>query len=142
MKKLVLVVVVLFVAVISAAAQQNAHVMMVQMPFAFHVQDKHAEAGNYLVSYSMDGNILMFLNKSTSERIFAVTYREDSGSSDETPKLVFHKYGDAYFLVRAAMPGQFLQGLPESKSERELVTHQVITKLNPETITVFGHAAK
>lgn len=142
MKRLALAVLVLLFAVGIAAAQPQSHTMLVQVPFAFHVQDNHAVAGSYMVSYWEDGSTIMFLNKETSERLFAVTFRSDSIATDVAPKLVFHKYGDAYFLVKAAMPGRSARGLPESKSERELVTHQVITKLNPETITVFARPGK
>ncbi len=143
MKKLVLVVLVLFLAVTTAYAQPEPMIQLV-VPFAFHAQDTHAAAGEYLVRYLRPGyNTLVLLNKDSLESLAVLTFKGDELQSRQvTPKLVFHKYGDEYFLVSMTMPNRLVQQLPESKSEREVVTHQVITKLHPETVTIFGNSAK
>ena len=109
------------VALAPAVAQKTS--ATVNIPFAFTVADIGMPAGEYLIS-------------SPSERAITVqhvggpetrTTMTNSGSpaySDGRAKLVFHKYGNAYFLAAAWLPNsdharEFLASVNEIQVARK-----------------------
>jgi hypothetical protein len=69
----------------------------VDVPFAFQLGKSSLPAGTYLVN-SNDGILLTVSEQSTGQKLFAMGQHEIENTARE-PRLVFHKYGDKYFLA-------------------------------------------
>jgi hypothetical protein len=89
------------------------------VPFRFEVRDATLPAGTYTVTVQQ--STLMI--RSATQGAFAIGNRVEKKTND-TPKLVFHRYGDAYIL-REVWTGSLGREIPESRRERELKTREV-----------------
>jgi hypothetical protein len=108
-------------AVASANAQLSVPIRA-KIPFDFTVGDKKLAAGEYTFSRSSgssDGKVMLVRSADGSTRVLQLTL----GAQVVTPKnestLVFHKYGDQYFLEQIWTGGE-QEGtqLLESRDER------------------------
>jgi hypothetical protein len=108
-------------AVASANAQLSTPIRA-KIPFDFSVGDKKLPAGEYTfsrLSDSLNSTTMLISSVDSSTRLFQLTF----GAQVVTPKnestLVFHKYGDQYFLEQIWTGGE-QEGtqLPESRGER------------------------
>ena len=89
------------IALVPAYAQKTS--ATVNIRFAFTVDDVLMPAGEYLI-YAPSEKVVSIQRVGGSEAKVTVT---TSGSATRThgpAKLVFHKYGNAYFLTAAWMP--------------------------------------
>src|ERR1700687_3841154 len=68
------------------------------IPFGFYVRDTALPAGSYTVREAKNPGIVQILNEDTGESIFTLAPPTLPGNTRES-KLVFHKYGDRYFLA-------------------------------------------
>ena len=106
----------MFVASI-AMGQTKPGDVVVDVPFPFVAGGQTLHAGHYIVA-AMDDTVRLF-NSQTSG-IFLPTHSASRNASDGT-KLVFHRYGDTYFLSAIWVSGNAIgRELPRSKAEREL----------------------
>ena len=110
-------------AVASANAQLSIPIRA-KIPFDFSVGDKKLAAGEYTfrrLSGSSDNRMMFVSGVDSSAHLFQPTF----GTQVLTPKnessLVFHKYGDQYFLEQIWSIGE-LEGtqVSESRSERAI----------------------
>jgi hypothetical protein len=99
-----------FVATQAARAQEP---LSVNIPFAFAAGETTLPAGEYRVQ-KMDGNGAVLLIRCTEPKasIMVVTNSTGGGKQQEQSKLVFHRYGNQYFLSQVWNAGY--------KSGREL----------------------
>ena len=111
----------------AAAASANAQFsnpIRAKIPFDFNVGDKKLAAGEYTFSRlsPFSGSRVMSVSSVDSS---AQVFQSTIAASVLTPKnestLVFHKYGDQYFLEEVWTGGE-LEGtqLPESRGERTI----------------------
>jgi len=102
------------------AAAKSVDGMRAQVPFDFHVGDSLVRAGNYTITSMTDDEMLLRI--SNGKEVAAVTTNSGRarGDGEGRARLVFHKYGDQYFL--SAVWGSDSNGrtLHESKRERNL----------------------
>jgi len=69
----------------------------------------------------------------------AIVLSEPDGRTGvDQPQLVFHKYGDQYFLREIRLAGNTGFSLPESKQERQ-VEERVADRSTPERIVVLAN---
>ena len=73
------------------------------IPFSFMVDDVGMPAGEYVIS-SADERVVTLQHIGGREAKTAMTDNGSSTKSDGISKLVFHKYGNAYFLAAAWLP--------------------------------------
>jgi hypothetical protein len=100
--------------------------VVVDVPFPFVAGGQTLHAGHYIVA-AMDDTVRLF-NSQTSG-IFLPTHSASRNASDGT-KLVFHRYGDTYFLSAIWVGGNTIgRELPRSKAERELSARVVEMEL-------------
>ncbi len=104
---------------------QSACVLKADIPFDFSAGPAVLPAGQYFVQPSSlaGNNVTMILGKDRSNTAFVLTLNfEDQRNRDSvTGKLVFHRYGDHYFLSRIIGPGEVTgKELMQSKAEREI----------------------
>jgi hypothetical protein len=97
----------------------EAEELKCKVPFPFKVSDSTLPAGTYTVSMVQSTVTI----RGFSTGAFALGHRVEKKTYD-TPKLVFHRYGDEYIL-REAWTGSTGRQIPESRREREKKTREV-----------------
>ena len=94
-------------------------IAMASVPFAFTVADTEMSAGNYVIT-SVSDSAIVVINRSTGTSIVSLFHSEQPRNHNDTTKLVFHRYGDTYFLSQVARAsGETAIQLPISKQEKE-----------------------
>jgi hypothetical protein len=89
------------IALVPAYAQKTS--ATVNIPFSFTVDDVRLPAGEYIVS-SPSERVVNLQHIGGPEAKVTMTNNGSSTNSDGRAKLVFHKYGYAYFLAAAWLP--------------------------------------
>jgi hypothetical protein len=90
------------------------------VPFDFTVGQTQMRAGTYVIS-PLTQAAIMIRDGKTSEGVYTLFRSEQAGRGDSNPKLVFHRYGDKYFLSQVSPGyGSAVMQLPTSKLEKEL----------------------
>ena len=90
------------------------------VPFDFTVGQTKMPAGTYEFSPLAHGAILIRDSK-TTKSVLSLFNSEEPSRGDSTPKLVFHRYGDKYFLSQVSRGnGGAVMKLPTSKLEEEV----------------------
>lgn len=105
--------------VLATAQLGSGHKIVANVPFQFRVGDKHVPAG-YCALEHMSAQTLIIMNVSAKASVLTSTWSQPSSGSDAAYTLVFHKYGDRYFLSGIKQAGQTIDRLRESSAEREL----------------------
>ena len=111
-----------FVATSSAKAQTSASRQLIAtIPFEFSVGDKAMPAGDYTVRQinpASDRAVLQLRRKDGSASAMVQT-TSILGKTQESAKLVFHRYGSTYFLSQIWMAGEATgRELPKTRQER------------------------
>lgn len=130
---LAMLAVALIVSVPFAQAQNG---VKADVPFAFSLQDKAMPAGNYQIVWlsdqafevrNLDGGLGQLLLKQISVQ----------SSQAKSPRLVFHKYGEQYFLSEIWYgDSHYGIALAESKLEKEVKMARAGLPNAPETVIV------
>jgi hypothetical protein len=115
-----------FAAMGVALGQTSPGDVVVDVPFAFVVAGQQLPAGHYIVAEKDDFIRIFNANKQSA---FVPTHAAVRTASNES-KLVFHHYGDAYFLSSVWVKGNPTgKELYRSRAERELAAHQAEMEL-------------
>lgn len=88
-------------ALSTAYAQKTA--ATVNIPFSFTIDDVRMPAGEYIISSTIE-RVVTLQHVGGPEAKATMTNNGSSTNSDGRAKLVFHKYGNAYFLAAAWLP--------------------------------------
>jgi hypothetical protein len=128
-----IVAIALFVATIlipagSALAQDQ--LVGATVPFSFTVNGTTLPAGTYKIGSDVGrANVLSIRDRQSNVNIFAMG-QMDSGKPG-AGKLVFHRYGDNYFLSGICYPNSSTRiQLPVSKLEKRTRAHSLEASLN------------
>jgi hypothetical protein len=85
----------------AGTANAQSPVLKVSVPFNFTVNSTFLPAGNYEVGFdSMHPNVLVIQDRAKNVRATAYVQRGSIDSGKEHT-LIFHRYGDQYFLNEA-----------------------------------------
>lgn len=108
----------------SAKAQSLEYGMKVRIPFDFKVGKQEFPAGDYSFkrASSTSGDLVVHI-ESTDRKSngFPVTFPVIGTKTHEKGGVVFHRYGNEYFLAEMWAPGSTTgRGLPASGGERKL----------------------
>ncbi|HEY6119227.1 MAG TPA: hypothetical protein VIV66_04660 [Pyrinomonadaceae bacterium] len=111
-------------AAVTSANAQLSNPIRAKIPFDFNVGDKKLPAGEYTFSRlsGFSGNKVMSVsNADASTHMFQSTFAAEVLIPRNKSSLVFHKYGDQYFLAQIWASGE-QEGtqLPESRSEQSI----------------------
>ena len=121
-----LVACVLFLASAVSFGQGKPGDVVVDIPFNFVVARQHLPAGHYIVAMQVD-SVRIFQPQGQS--IFVPTLA-GVRSNDEGTKLVFHGYGDTYFLSAVCVNGKrTIREFFTSSAESELAKSKAEMKL-------------
>lgn len=111
-----------------AANAQSASKVVADVPFAFVVGDETFNAGEYtLKATNAPENGLMIQNANGKSETLRLTYPIEPKQNKRSARLVFHRYGQKYFLAEiwtgAGKVGRhLLKSRQERAIERELET--------------------
>jgi hypothetical protein len=123
----------LTVGVSFAQAQSRVNA---DVPFAFTLQDKAMPAGNYQI-IARSGQVLEVRSLDSQHGQLLIKQLSLQSSKDQSPKLVFHKYGDQYFLTQIWYgDSRNGVGFAESKREKEISMASNDAASAPETVIV------
>jgi hypothetical protein len=106
-----------------AAAQFNGRSRIVtHVPFEFRAGDKLIPAGECIVESALpDGSALVIRNIHARMSLLSPAATKPLARPADHFALVFHKYGDRYFLSGVKVAGiRYMYRLPESGAEAEL----------------------
>ena len=124
MKKQIAVAVALMAAAIAAGQCYAQTTSKADIPFAFQVANQTMPAGEYLIRRVSDTNgrtQMIRRHTDSSAAVIALTFSVvDAENGESEPKLVFHKYGNSYFLSEIWTGRGEGRQLFVSKREKEL----------------------
>jgi hypothetical protein len=124
----------LLATALAAMGQTRIGDVTVDVPFAFNVAGQALPAGHYIVA-PMGDTIRIF--NSQTRGLYVPTHSAMRTESDGT-KLVFHRYGDTYFLSAVWVTGNTTgRELFRSRAERESAAHNAEMQLavvRPEAV--------
>jgi len=104
------------------------------VPFAFTVANAEMSAGNYIIT-SVSDSAIAVIDRSKGTCVMSIFHSEQPRNNNDTTKLVFHRYGDTYFLSQVARgSGETVIQLPMSKQESE--AHQNARSISEEEVMV------
>jgi hypothetical protein len=126
-------------AVVSVHAQDSGMAIRASIPFDFTVEGKTLPAGDYEIRRISDeptGMLIQNVRRRRDEAMFQTEPRDERRISNHS-LLVFHRYGDSYFLSEVRAAGQeTAQDLRPTRAERTLRSEMAKNNLEPETVTV------
>jgi len=123
-----------------AAAQLGRDTKIVtNVPFDFVVANKSVSAGEWILQSASDGaRTLRLNNRDAGTSLFSGASEQISKQPAGTYALVFHKYGDRYFLAAVKLAGsRTMYRISESKAEAEMIARN-----QPATETILLASVK
>jgi hypothetical protein len=132
-------------AVVSAAnayAQMPGTSMRASIPFDFSVRGKILPAGAYeirRINDGPDGLVISSINDK-HERVIFETEPVEAKRISGRGELVFHRYGDSYFMYEVFAGGEQMgRELLTSRQERTLRREMAANKTEPETVSLAAY---
>ena len=126
----------LFTAVgLFAQTTPSQRLMTVNIPFAFGVEGHSLPAGEYLVLTVTPERSIRIASADGKHSAVVNTLPNYASAPSENSRLVFHKYGDEYFLAQVWAAGQNVARNPlSSKRAMEIAS----SGGKPQTFTVLA----
>jgi len=118
----------------AAAYAQNTGTMKVEIPFGFNASGTSMPAGQYLVDTRTPTVVIL---RDAKQHVSAMVRAQASESTlpQTNSRLVFHRYGDQYFLSEIWSTGNSVgRQIPQTKQERALAQQLA----NPDRVIVAG----
>ena len=113
------------VMLIAVGAQaQSATALKADVPFEFSVNKQTLPADQYEIQVKrIGGTWAVQINRDRrAEGIYFVTQRTMRGKAPDEPQLIFHRYGDQYFLAQVRLSNERdAMTLPRSHAEEEVL---------------------
>jgi hypothetical protein len=151
LKKVSLLFAILLVTVVASAQGQTlASRVKVDIPFEFSIGDKKLPAGKYSVGrlrQNTDDVVISVEDEGGRPKAIRMSIPVVARDYAKNGMLVFHRYGDQYFLYRVwPVGGQTGRQFPKSRSEREIQENlasnrslgNMTSKVSVETVTITG----
>ncbi|HVN18255.1 MAG TPA: hypothetical protein VMU05_05760 [Dongiaceae bacterium] len=111
-----------FMPLLAAAQFNGRNKIVTKVPFEFRVGDKVFPAGECTIEPALyDGSAVFIRNVRAKTSVASATNLKDLAVAGDHFALVFHKYGNRYFLSGIKVAGmRRMYRLPESRGEAEL----------------------
>lgn len=121
-------------AAVGASAQENG--VQANIPFDFTVASKLLPSGTYRL-VSIDPNVVEIRNVNKN-KFHAIGIVNADGEKTKTNKLVFHKYGDQYFLSEIlCTSGQMNLAFSVSKLEKDAQRQEASLRAATQTVVAL-----
>ena len=128
------------VAAATAFAQDPPDLFLrATIPFDFNVRGKTFPAGDYEINRLTDDTpgLLIISNVKYHERAAFATENVEARAIPNNGELVFHRYGDSYFLYEVFARGEETgRELRPTRQERTLRREMASNKTEPETVAL------
>ena len=125
-------------ATLFAQTTPSQRLMNVNVPFAFAVENHTLPAGEYLVQTVTPERSIRIISVDGKHSAVVNTLPNYAKSPSPSSRLVFHRYGDEYFLAQVWTGGQNVARNPlSSKRAMEIASSGGM----PETRTIIALAA-
>jgi len=111
--------VLMFVGLTGLVHAQVPKAIRAQVPFNFVANGETMPAGECTIQFMVNGRTMLSIS-SGKQHAFAYPMAGESSNGSIETALVFHRYGDRYFLARIKRAGRIGYELPASKLESEL----------------------
>ena len=126
---------------LSAAVSVYAYVsstVIAKVPFAFSVGDESLPAGHYTLRQNSEGNLSLLGPQGSA--FLGWTLPGRTVRPDGQPKIVFHRYGDQYFLSEIFSGiDDASRKLPVSKLEKEhKASSPPVAENRERDVVIFG----
>jgi|SRR5579863_7310388 len=109
----------LLLAASASIAQTKQGDVTADIPFPFVVATQTLPAGHYIVSPANVDSLS--IHDASHHSMFVPTHSAQRSMNDDHCKLVFHRYGDTYFLSEVWVAGNPMgKALFRSRAERDL----------------------
>jgi hypothetical protein len=110
---------------VSATVAQTRGDVIVNVPFSFVVGNHQMQPGRYIVKPMTYGILRIFDSQDSENQTLASVHSVESRTATSA-KLVFHRYGDSYFLAQVwTGNGDIGRELPTSKAEKEIASGRI-----------------
>lgn len=103
---------------------QTSATLKTQVPFAFVANGTMMPAGECVIQITVNGRTALSIS-SGKQHVFALPIADVSPNTRKNTALVFHQYGDRYFLTGIKHEGETGYRLPTSRRERGLQAQNV-----------------
>ena len=102
------------------------------IPFEFTVSNVSVPAGEYtLIEQSAQSDMIRIVNDETRKSVMVLALHTGTDHSKAaTGKVIFHRYGDRYFLAGVWTPNGLDGRVPPSKEERELKSEKEMASIS------------
>jgi hypothetical protein len=121
-------------ALVSANAQSTS-IVRANIPFDFIVGDKTLPAGKYTVnSAASDGQALNIRTSGGKSLALVLTHYAAERSQKRIARMVFHRYGQQYFLAEVWSGASHGRQLMQSKRERNLRQELASNELKSDSV--------
>jgi hypothetical protein len=107
------------------------------VPFAFSAGNTTLDAGSYTVERASGPRGTLIIRSNRGGVIFLAQSGEAAVAGKST-RLVFHRYGDRYYLRQVWFHGTSGYGVPETREERESAARARERALGPGVVTVVA----
>jgi len=102
----------------SAAVSAQETDSITKVPFAFTVGQATLPSGTYRLS-RLPGHLDVLEITGDRHSAIVISQPESPEGKDDNPRLVFHRYGDSYFLREIRLPGRVAMSLPPTRLEHD-----------------------
>ena len=124
-----------FTAVTLSAQTTNQRLMTVNVPFAFSVEDHSLPEGKYMIFTVTPERSIRIVSSDGKHSAIVNTLPNYANLPSENSRLVFHRYGDEYFLTQVWTAGQDVARNPLSTKRAMEIASSGGT---PQTFTVLA----
>ena len=114
----------MFVGLPGLLNAQSSAAVKAQVPFAFVANGRTMPAGECTIAVLVNGGTLLSISCG-EQRIYALPVADGLPNTLKKTALVFHQYGDRYFLIGIKRENGSSYRLPISNQERELQARDV-----------------
>lgn len=124
---------------ISTARAQSTNQSFADIPFEFSAANQSLPAGKYSLSIVNPESDLkvMRIRSLDGKQSLILLMHSVNGKTKEAAKLVFHRYGDRYFLAQAWTPADNIgMEAPKSRAERDVQKQLASSTRKTETVAL------
>ena len=117
---------------LGGALDAQSYQVTAKVPFEWQANGHQFNAGNYLISKEQSSPVIAIRDMTAGKGAFLMT--GEASGKNSSPRLVFHRYGDQYFLAEVWTPGAIGRQLRISSAEKETIASEKPRKA--ETVLV------
>jgi hypothetical protein len=90
---------------VSILSAQVKDTIIANVPFDFTVLNQHLKAGRYTLTSESSQSPILIRGEQGNKAMFVLAFSTQANTIPKDAKLVFHRYGDRYFLNKIWYPG-------------------------------------